>query len=424
MKYPIQFKLLVVLICYFVFFNVNAQENYTSGHIINLKGKKINGFLKFKKGSFNPTDVLFKKTLQGTAVNYSTTEIKGFKANKYSYVSANVSIEGSSRQTNKLEENSKLNLSNKVVFLQNLYVDKVKSLYSFTSKYGVRNFYIFRDHGYQLLRYKKYLYLDGGTMLIRENKQYLGQLKQYLSECDLKDSKFKNIRYHQNSLISLFEKYAACTNTKSFYKKEDVKMRFDVGVIVGGAVNSLRFTEGPSNFNYLVNADFKASSNMTVGAYIELASTQTSKWSWNNEFLYMSYDIKGHHEKVSSSDNYVFTDTYIGYSQLKFNSLIRYKFPVAKLHLFVNGGISNGFTLSELNNSKTIREKYFTNETIEEGIAVLKTRSYEQGFLLGAGVKYKNISFETRFESGNGMSSMSRVNSKVSRMHFLCAYQF
>lgn len=424
MKTPYQFKLLAFLIFILIFNTLNAQVNYTPGHIINLKGEKIPGFLKFKRGISNPDFVLFKTSKEGTAVNYSSTKIKGFKADSYHYISAEVTVESSPRKTNMLEENYKLKLSKEHVFLQLLYNDTQKKLYRFTSTSKVNNFFIYKEGAYQLLRYKRYLFMNGSTLLIRENKQYRGQLKEYLSACDLKDSQFKNMDYDQNSIMSIFKKYATCTNSQTVYKKKDIKMRVAFGAIVGASLNTLHFTEGATDFDYLSKANFNTSTTITAGAYIDLARTTTSKWSWNNELLYMSYDNVGHNKDITSTEKYTITDSSLGVSQLKLNSLIRYTFPVAKLHYFINAGISNGFTLSTLNNSKNIKNKYFSEETTTEEIAISKTKKHEQGLLIGAGVKYKKFSFETRFERGNGMSAMSRIESQVNRIHFLCSYQF
>ena len=95
----------------------------------------------------------------------------------------------------------------------------------------------------------------------------------------------------------------------------------------------------------------------------------------------------------------------------------------APIFLYINGGISNGFAISE-KNYKKIESKFYSTEKVVEESALNETRKYEQGFILGTGIKFKNYSFEIRAENGNGMSVYNALNSKTKRYYFLLGYRF
>jgi hypothetical protein len=125
-----------------------------------------------------------------------------------------------------------------------------------------------------------------------------------------------------------------------------------------------------------------------------------------------------------NENNYTKTTTEIGYSYLKINNLIRFKYPVGHLSIFLNGGISNGFALSETNYKKDVSKYYSSTEKVVEGTAIPETRKYEQGLILGTGVKYNKLSFEVRYEKGNGMSDYLDLSAKTKRFYFLAGFRF
>lgn len=105
------------------------------------------------------------------------------------------------------------------------------------------------------------------------------------------------------------------------------------------------------------------------------------------------------------------------------NNLLRYKYPIGHVFLFLNGGIFNGFAISETNYGKK-ESNLFSTIYIDEGTALGSTRKYEQGLLLGAGIKFNKYSFEFRHEIANGMLWDNDLGAIVKRYHFLFGYKF
>ena len=82
----------------------------------------------------------------------------------------------------------------------------------------------------------------------------------------------------------------------------------------------------------------------------------------------------------------------IGYSYLKINNMLRFKYPVGSFFVFINAGMSNGIAIREKNYKKE-KAVFYTSESIDEEKAIKETRKYEQGFLFGTGSKLKKLFF-------------------------------
>ena len=103
--------------------------------------------------------------------------------------------------------------------------------------------------------------------------------------------------------------------------------------------------------------------------------------------------------------------------------MVRYKYPIGGVFVFLNGGISTGFTINETNYKK-VESTFFDIQTVEEGNAIDGTRKLEIGYILGIGIKYKRFSFETRYDAKNGMSEYTDLKSTTKRYYFLLGYRF
>jgi hypothetical protein len=129
------------------------------------------------------------------------------------------------------------------------------------------------------------------------------------------------------------------------------------------------------------------------------------------------------HQVYLNENEYTNYTTTLGYSYLKLNTMFRFKYPVGKVFVFVNAGMSNGYALKETNQILE-EKKYYSSETTRESEALYVTRLYEQGLIGGLGAKYDKYSFEFRYERGNGMSAMINLNSITTRYLFLIGYKF
>jgi len=297
-----------------------------------------------------------------------------------------------------------------------------KSLYFFKSKLGKDQYYIKKDSSYEFLVYKRYLKtIEGKTSYVKNNK-FLGQLSDYLQDCPTIQSKIENTNYSQKSLGNLFLYYYNCKPSEISFHRKAKKPTLEFGVLAGLSLTSLKFSS--TGFSYLVNANYDKSANLSAGVFLDVILPRNQgKWSFYNELLYSSYEVTGRYNDYEHENRYLISTTTIGYSYLKLNTMIRFKYPIGNMHIYLNAGISNGFAISETN--YLLKEKKFWDiETTEEDKAISDTRKYEQGYIVGLGSKFKKFAFEIRFENGNGMSKHSSLKSSALRYYFLLAYRF
>ncbi|NJK97916.1 MAG: PorT family protein [Bacteroidales bacterium] len=190
--------------------------------------------------------------------------------------------------------------------------------------------------------------------------------------------------------------------------------------MAGATLTTIKFSG--SNFKYLENAGFDPSINFSGGTSFEIILPRNlKKWSINNEILFSSYSFQGKYLDMENERNFTLSTTKIGYSYLKMNNLIRYKYPLKNIHIYINAGISNGFALSETNHRKK-ETTFCTISNVEDIVAIQGPRMYEQGIILGTGIKFNKFSFEFRYERGNGMSDFVTLNSVTNRYFFLLGY--
>jgi len=292
-------------------------------------------------------------------------------------------------------------------------------------KYGKQQFYINRDSSYELLIYKKYLKVQDEIDVVSENKTYIGQLIFYLQGCPALKSKLRNLKYAKKSLENLFVAYYTnCNSSGIKFQKKTEKTVTEVGLLTGLSLTSVTFKGNGPKAAYLENIDYKPSLNFSAGLFFDaILSRNQGKWSLYNELNFSSYKFNGSFDDYKNEFEYTIASTSIGYSYLKMNNMLRFKYPVGNLFLFVNAGISNGYALSEVNYRKE-EQRFFSIVRVKEGKAINDTRKYEQGYILSLGTKLKRYSFEVRYEKANGMSVYRDITSSVTRYYFLVGYRF
>jgi len=398
-----------------------GQKNYLPGFIITLTGDTIRGTLDYRNWERNPKKIGFKANGSTETIDYSPATIIGFGVADEIYMSAVIETEISSDKTGDLSFDPSLNIVMDSGFLQ-LLIRGEKNLYLFRNRLGKEQYYTGQISAPELLVYKRYLKMQGGSSVVVENKKYIGQLSIYLSDCQAIQPKLQNTQYQQNSLEKLFLAYYDCMNAPLlFYKKPDnVTLAF--GVIAGASYTSLTFHS--ADFVYLVDAGYKPSYSFTGGVYMDVILARNSgKWSICNELLYTNYRVDGEYTDYTNENKYTVYSSRLGYMYLKLNNLIRFKLPVGKVFLYANVGISNGLAIVE-QNQMTVTSKLYEQVRVEEKKALDDTRKYEVGFLGGLGGNYGRFSLEARYEYGTGMSTYNSLRSPVNRVYLFLGFRF
>lgn len=397
-----------------------CQENYKPGYILLMNGDTLHGLLDYRNWERNPEKIAFKEATGDTRSLYFPWQIKGFGVLDETYESAVVQVENSPTETKDLNYDKTLVLAFDSAFLQAV-VKGNKSLYYYKTRFGKELFYIKQDSAFKLLVYKKYLKDQDGESVLAENKTYIGQLTLYLADCSTIQDKLKNVAYQKNSLEALMLDYYACTQSKVAFHKKTEKTTVQFGAMAGATLTTLKFT---GSYLYLVNAGYQPSVNFTAGLFLDVVFPRNhGKWSINNELICSSYKVDGRYDIYTNENKYTIVYTTIGYTYLKINNMVRFKYPVGKFFLYLNGGLSNGFAITEKNYYQ-MESKLYDDETVTEGKALNETRKWEFGYLVGLGTKFKKFSLEVRFERANGMSVYENLKSITYRYFCLVGYRF
>jgi len=405
----------------FIFQISFCQKNYLPGYIIPLKGDTLKGFIDYRNWEHNPGKVFFKEKLSDKNTVYTPMNSKSFGVLDEVYKSAIIQTEISPDNTNNLQFDPELNIENDTAFLQTM-IQGAKNLYFYINKQGRIQFYIKQDSGYELLVYKKYLKERDGERVIMENNKYIGQLTIDLADCPNILSKIWQTKYTKKSMENLFLYYYDCTQSKMKFQKKTEKTSTEFGALAGLSLTTLKFKG--NDFPYLANVNYKQSTNFSAGLFFNIILPRNQKkWSICNSISFAQYKVDGSITDFIRENYYTITNTKFEYSYLKLNNLLRYSYPIRKLCVFVNVGISNGYVISEKNYKKQTLIFYSPGE-VTEGKAIDNTRKLEECYVLGLGTKFKRYSFEMRYEKGNGMSDYLALKASTLRYYFLFGYRF
>lgn len=410
--------LFIGILCFQIIF---SQENYMAGYVIKTNNDTLSGYIDYRDWRYNPNKIKFKNSPESSPIEFTPTDIIEFKVANEIYVAAVVETEISPNQTNNLNEDPNLHIVKDTTFLQTFFKAN-KSLYYYKNSQGKENFYIKQGSNFELLIYKKYLAKNNGKDVVTENKKYIGQLTLYLKDCATINSVLNNTTYQEKSLIKLFQYYYNCSSSEVSFQRKIKKLHPEIGIIAGISSTSLQFRSDV--FAYLVEAGYKNSTNFSYGVYFDFKLPRyRGKWSINNEILVSKYEVTGNYLEYESEEKNTRYITSVGYKYLKINNIVRYKHPIGHSFLFINGGISNGFSINEIN-ALRIESKFYSTNKVEYTDALSSTRKHEQGLILGSGIKKGKYSFEARYEIGNGMSVFTTLKSTTQRFYFLMGYKF
>jgi hypothetical protein len=408
-------RIALIFFVVFIFQPSFCQENYLPGYIIRLSGDTLLGSVDYRNWEKNPNKILFKTRGDESVINYTPIDIKGFGVLDEIYESAIVETEVSPFKTEDLQHDYELMIRIDTTFLQTM-IRGTKCLYYYKNKSGQEQFYIRKDSSYELLIHKKYLKEQEGQTIIAENKKYIGQLTIYLNDCPSLQKKLNALVYQKNSLENLFLFYYKCTQTGIKFQKKTEKPFLEFGVVAGMTMTSLKSYS--DDYGYVViTSDFTPSINFSAGLFLEVIFPRNqAKWSLCNELSFSPYHENCRYEEFEQENKYEITYTNIGFAYLKLNNLLRFRYPVGAFSLFVSAGLSNGYAFLTENYKKT-ELQFYTIERVEEGKAIEDNAGrYEIEVIGGTGARYKNFSFEFRYERALGYST--------NRYYCLLGYRF
>lgn len=425
MNRPLFFCCFLFSVCLFPRQHIFAQNNFQPGYVVTEAGDTLRGKIDYRNWEKNPKTISFLDVESSISREYSPADLTSFAVVDEIYVSALVESEVSSSNTSQLDNTARLQTVQERVFLQTL-VQGEKSLFLNVNSYSKENFYIKDDDRFILLGYKRYQAekLENGYTrnYVAENRLFQGQLSVYLQDCPSIGKASQSVLYKKESLKRLFEAYYACIGQGSDFNKKDEKSFVRWGVLAGVSATSLRFD---SEFHpNLTNPDYGTSINPTFGVSMDvILARNLNKWAFVNELVYAAYQHTG--ESVNQKANKVteYSSTSFKYHQIKMNNMIRYSSFFGDTEWFTNLGLATGLAFKHTN-EENIRTVFFETERNETREAVPDGRIVEVGFLVGTGIRIKNVSTEIRYENGNGMSNFPSLASTTHKFILLVGFRF
>jgi hypothetical protein len=418
----IKFALLVLTTVLFVPNLVVAQVNFQKGFIVDKNMDSIKGFIDYQKWDVTPTIIKFKIQPDSPTVQYKPTDIQCFGVSGEIYTSGIVPIEETLYKEKAVEGFQKYKYRTDTVYLRVL-IRGEKSLFFMKDNDSKTYFYISQDNRFQWLIHRKYLINNYGNVFEETDQKYKGQLNLYLIDCPTLRKKISYTGYNSKELLSLFNEYYACKNSKIDYQIKAEKSKPEFGLIGGMSFTQIKFI-GDHHFSSLILADYPVSKRITFGGYCNIPFPRSlNKFSFYNDLRYTSYKASYVNRSSPNEEIYTISTSSIGNNSLRLSSMIRYKFPIKEMFLFVNGGMSNGIATSKTN-YLLVEDHIYSVYDKSEKEALVNSKNWERGLIAGLGCMYKNFGCEFRIENTDGMSAYVLLSSPVRSYYLLLAYRF
>jgi hypothetical protein len=407
-------KILVFIACLVSICNsVFSQKNYQPGSVVTFSGETLSGEIEYKNWKKTPENILFRKDKASPAVKYGVNDISSFSVSGDVYKRSIVEIIDREDNLSQLRIGDSFPTRVDTVFLLTV-VSGPKSLYYYTD--NVDHFYITNEDGsLQLLTFRKFKDLDGNVATI---KFYISQLKEYFKNCSVVND---NLQYKSSALRKAFLAYYDCIGRNPEYVQQPDNEKVETGLLVG--MTNTTFKVSTSTSNLIGKVDYSKSNDVTAGVFVDIVfPRQRGRISLNNELMYSSYKTAGDYRY--NVNPFIYDDyTYeFQYAYVKLNNMLRYKFFANNMIIFINGGVSNGFVVNEVNRYTKVRTAN-DEKTTSTGTAFEDTRVWELGILAGAGVRLNRASLELRAERGMGPFNATGYAVKADRLSAMLGFR-
>jgi hypothetical protein len=411
--------LTLILFCA-TFLILKGQSGDAIGYIVTFDDDTLRGSLKHESEKASPRELIFFADGSASAIIYDPKTIKAFGYENNIFISADIDREISPTKLNELSDSPQLFYVKDTVFLQ-VIISGEKELLSFVDENGKENFYIKDDDKYVWLVHKKYRITTNEASATAYNNNYIGQLIIYLKGCPEMNRILSSTDYELESLVKSFNYYYGCISTNTSYEKEEDRFKFELSPLLGISLCKIGFS-GTGNY-YLTEVNYPWSLNLSGGVSANFFFPRhLGLWSFNNEVIYSSFLTNGTYTNQINSTNYSNTETQIGTSSMKINTMFRGHLPINYSTLFMDIGISNGFVISKTNNYK--RTTYINGESnVTESSALESLNNYNIGFIIGFGIKINRVSGFLRYELGSEISNDNDPDNKINSFYLMLSYK-
>jgi hypothetical protein len=397
-------KIILLISISFAFICSFAQKNFQPGTIVTISGETQPGEIDYKNWISNPSTITFRSDKRSPSKSYGVDDLASFEVAGTRYKRAVIDLFNRVDNLNYLSYDDTLVAHTDTVFLLTI-ISGPKSLYQYID--NVSHFYIGNGDDFEFLQYKKYkvrkevfiadvVYTPMNQEYVATNRGFVSQLRTYLNDCSINIA--NDVRYDLDALKSIFASYYDCQGTAPEHKEKRKKAKIELGLLAGVSNTSFDIEKT----EIIGRIEYPNSTNFTAGAFADLVFPRMrGRVSFNNELLYSSYETSGQYRYVTSPVTYDDYTYEFGFSYLKLNSMMRYKIYAKNPVIYVNGGVSLGAVLSEVN-KVTKTHTFNVDHTTTSGKGSNDTKKYEVGLVAGAGIRVHRASIELRGEYASG----------------------
>jgi hypothetical protein len=425
---PLSIFFLVVLLFLFKDRHLQGQTTFKEGYVITNTGDTVKGQVDWRQWAFNPDHILFR-TSAGNNETFKPGDIREFHIkNEEYFISAMVSLDLSDIKVQDIVTQKEARTAKDTTLFLSVIVKAKTSLYFFKDVDDREHYYVQKQGSpmLELLLKKSYKgsYENSATSnnYVVTVELFKGQLIVLFADCIQVKNDINISEYNTRSLKKLILKYNECIGESPAYIVKPEKMKVRIGIVAGPFWGTLKFS-GAATVD-VNGAEFNPYFSGTAGVALHLIlPRQRAQWDIINELVYEPYRTSGTKFMQQNSllyYNYSFT---FDLAYVKLNTMLRYLYPKWNVRPFGNIGMTNAIAI-KTTNTKTVERHYYNVVTTKTGNAIDEFRTYELGFFGGAGVQWKHLGAEVRYEWSNGMSGYAELISNVSTLYLLLSYTF
>jgi hypothetical protein len=375
--------------------NANAQK-FTPGYYVNSSGDTLKTNLSLRKKN---GEIAGLQSEGGKQI--SKTDLKAIGLNGINYVVRITTVDKSPK--------GPINAIDTVI-MEIMSREKISLLYSI-DRHDKSHYFIEGEGG--TVDELGLRFLDRGDgKNFQELPSYKDKLKALFPTCKLLYSEIDQAHYTKKNIRFVYEKLYQC-RYGSKPKTESAKdAAHDFGLTAGISSTKLAF-ESVGGGAVASTAKWPVSTSMTGGIFMESKFARVNQFSLRQELIYRSYEQTA---KDLSTTPGISIIGRVSASYLKYNLMGRIKLSRNAFQPFLSLGISPALLLSSSSSRTVTTSTQVTDELLG------KSKSFEFGFVGGAGLTYHDFGLEARMELSGGLDP-ERYHMRVNTFYLMLSYR-
>jgi hypothetical protein len=411
--------------------SAKAQKNISPAILITTHNDTLKVWVANKENSVNARSVRIRRDSLGNKFEtWPAAAVRSIAvADGPYYIGAAVLID---RTTPNIEvskglDSSYLSLKQDTLFLTGEFISGKICLYSFTDE-NKSHYFVQKPGGpvTELFDRKYRLVKDEGTF-DAEDRNYIHQLQELMEDCPNLSYNLLDVPYTVDALKRTAQAYnnGCGKKGKTLYKSETREGRLEIALLAGTGYSGISVNSSSVGNPLDVSNPIKSQYAFTGGIGFDYFLSKTAKkFSIVGMILYQRTQAsESQYTEYGSPTAYTRTSLAIDYSSLHVDLLCRYSFPLkGPLLPFINGGLTFFDNISNRNNG-SIDEFYdnahhVTNADPFQG----GFKNFQEGLEGGAGLRYKRMGLEYKYETLTDLGSYSFTKVHVNCQQVLLSF--